>query len=166
MGNDDLIWMLAFVIFLHLLFWALTRPHRPTTVWPSWCSTPFQLIVTKLRLGEIIVWCYVCEMNVSIHYCYGNRPHGQDGDSVDLYHGEFLPLIPILPNRGWKNTLILISKWSLAFIIVSRYQEYEQDGGSMIKVYIPPSNLCSYSPVAFPKTLVLLVLDYILGLWR
>ena len=43
---------------------------------------PFQLIVTKLRLDEIIVWCHVCAMNVSIHDCYGNREHDQDGDSV------------------------------------------------------------------------------------
>ena len=26
--------------------------------------------VTKLRLDEIIVWCHVCTMNVSIHCCY------------------------------------------------------------------------------------------------
>ena len=32
--------------------------------------TQFQLIVTKLRLDEIIVWCHVCAMNVSIHYYY------------------------------------------------------------------------------------------------
>ena len=44
--------------------------------------TPFQLIVTKLRLDEIKVWCHVNAMNVSIRYCYGNREHDQDGDSV------------------------------------------------------------------------------------
>ena len=43
---------------------------------------PFQLIVTKLRLDEIIiVWCHVCATNVSIRYS-GNREHDQDGDSV------------------------------------------------------------------------------------
>ena len=42
-----------------------------------------RLIVTKLRLDEImIVWCHVCAMNVSIHYCYGNRERDQDGDSM------------------------------------------------------------------------------------
>ena len=51
--------------------------------------TPFKLILTKLRLDEIIVWCHVSAMNVSIHYCYGNREHDRYGDSViiDLYHG-------------------------------------------------------------------------------
>ena len=32
--------------------------------------TPFILIVTKLRLEEIMVWCHVCAMNVDIRYCY------------------------------------------------------------------------------------------------
>ena len=44
--------------------------------------TPFQLIVIKLRLDEIIVWCHVCAMNVSILYCYGNMEHDQDRDRV------------------------------------------------------------------------------------
>ena len=54
--------------------------------------TSFQLIVTKLRLDEIIVWCHVCAMNVSIHYCYGNREHDQDGDSVTKVHEVSLPI--------------------------------------------------------------------------
>ena len=44
--------------------------------------TSFQLIVTKLRRDEIIVWCHVCALNVSIHYCSRNREHYQDCDSV------------------------------------------------------------------------------------
>ena len=52
-------------------------------------------------------------------------------------HLEFLPLISMLPNRGWKNKIVwfLFAKWLLAFIIVIRYEEHDQDGGSMIKVY-------------------------------
>ena len=38
-------------------------------------------LLTKLRRDEIIVWCHVCAMNISIHNV-GNREHYQDGDSV------------------------------------------------------------------------------------
>ena len=50
---------------------------------------------------------------------------------------EFLPLISMLPNRGWMNKIVgfLIAKCLSAFIIVIRYKEHDQDGGSTIKVY-------------------------------
>ena len=40
----------------------------------------------------------------------------------------------MLPNRGWKNKIVWfpIAKLLLAFIIVDRYEEHDQDGGSMI----------------------------------
>ena len=59
--------------------------------------TLFQLIVTKMRLDEIIVWCHVCAMNVSIHCCCGNREHDQDGDSVITVY--------------WPNERLSISSW-------------------------------------------------------
>ena len=43
----------------------------------------------------------------------------------------------MLPNRGWKNEIgwFLFAKWLVAFIIVIQYEEHNQDGGSMLKVY-------------------------------
>ena len=48
-----------------------------------------------------------------------------------------LPLISMLPNRGWKNNIVwfLFAKWLLAFIIAIRYKVHDQDGCSMMKVY-------------------------------
>ena len=56
-------------------------------------------------------------------------------------HLEFLPLIPMLPNRGWDNKLdwFLFAKCLLASINVIGYEDHDQDGGSMIKLYIMPS---------------------------
>ena len=56
--------------------------YRPFSRCDHLDFTPFQRIVTKLKVGEIIVWCHVCAMNVRIHYCYWNREHDQDGDSL------------------------------------------------------------------------------------
>ena len=60
--------------------------------------TSFQLIVTKVRLDEIIVWCN--------------------------------------------------AQWMLAFIAVIGNREYNQDGDSMIKVYLCPSFLSPWSPLS------------------
>ena len=49
--------------------------YRPLSLSGHLDFTPFQLIVTKLRLDGTIVWCHVCAMNVGIHQCYGNREH-------------------------------------------------------------------------------------------
>ena len=40
--------------------------NRPLSQCGHLDFTPFQLTVTKLRLDQIIVWCLVCVMNVSI----------------------------------------------------------------------------------------------------
>ena len=45
--------------------------------------TPFQLIVTKLRLDKITVWYHVCVTNAIV---IDNREHDQDGDrSISLF---------------------------------------------------------------------------------
>ena len=50
--------------------------------------TPFQLIVTKLRLGDKLVWCRVCAMHVSFITVIVNREHDQYGDSaIEVYTG-------------------------------------------------------------------------------
>ena len=41
-----------------------TTVFRPLSRCGHLDFTPFQPIVTKLRLDEIIVWCHVCAMNV------------------------------------------------------------------------------------------------------
>ena len=56
--------------------------YRPLSRCGHLDFTPIQLIITKLRLDEILVWCHVCAKNVSIHYCDRNREYDQDGDSV------------------------------------------------------------------------------------
>ena len=56
-------------------------------------------------------------------------------------HLDFLPLISMLPNRGWNNKIawFQFAKWLLAFIIVIQYdEEHDQDGGSIIKVCNKP----------------------------
>ena len=52
--------------------------------------TPFQFIVTKPRLDEIIVWFHALLMLAFITVI-GNREHDQDGDSVvNVYYiGSF-----------------------------------------------------------------------------
>ena len=49
-------------------------------------------------------------------------------------HLEYLPVVTMIPNWGWTNKIVwfLFSKWLLAFIIVIRYEEHDQDGGSML----------------------------------
>ena len=63
----------------------LLIPNRPLSRCGHLDFTQFQLIATKLRLDEITVWCHVCAMNVSIHYCYGNREHDQDGVYISVW---------------------------------------------------------------------------------
>ena len=75
------------------------------------------------------------------------REHDQYGGSmIKVYRTlsqcsnlEFLSLISMIPNRGWKNKIVwfLIARWLLACIIVFQYEEHDQDGGSMIMVYRP-----------------------------
>ena len=73
--------------------------------------TPFQLIVTKLRLDEIIVWCHVCAMNVSIHYCYwkqGTWPRWWQWDK-----GVQLSLVNMKPDVILLNGSVMFSGESL-----------------------------------------------------
>ena len=78
-------------------------------------------------------------------------------------HLEFLPLMSMLPNRGWKIKIVwfLFAKCLVAFIVVIRSKEHDQDGGNMIKVYCP---LCEPSEVrvTFVKNRVMTLL-YIQG---
>ena len=71
---------------------ATKSSNRPRDLYHSVVTldfTPFQLIVTNLRLDEIIVWCHVtryeCQLSL-LHYCYGNREHDQKGDSAIKVH--------------------------------------------------------------------------------
>ena len=76
--------------------------YRPLSRCGHLDFTPLQHIVTKLRLDEIIVWCHFYAMNVSIPYCYRNREHDQDGDSVI---------------GNWVNHSLMMSSWILFRII-------------------------------------------------
>ena len=82
---------------------------------------------------------------------------------------SWISLIDInLTKPSWKNKIVwfLFSKWLLAFIIVIRYKEYDQDGGSMIKVYWgfpPPSKtwhfhsvIGAYCAVVYNNIIILL----------
>ena len=66
----------------HLTIPDVSASNRPLSRCGHLDFTPFKLIVTKLRLDEIIVWCHVCAMNVSIHSCYWKQGTFTNGDSV------------------------------------------------------------------------------------
>ena len=55
--------------------------YRPLSRCGHLDFTPFQLIVTKLRLDEIIVWC-LAQWMLAFITVLGNREHDRDGESV------------------------------------------------------------------------------------
>ena len=56
---------------------------------------------------------------------------------IYLYHGAAILNFAHWYQWGWKNKIVwfLIARWLWACIVVIRYEEHDQDGDSIIKVY-------------------------------